>query len=281
MKNRKIIHAWQAIEPDSAADARMLVAILARNPSGKTKMKEAFTMKNLNWKRLAPIAACLVLTVAAVAVMGGTGLFGLSVQAMELGNGETVNFNKANAPRAATLDFGVNVISRDLTAEENEALFGSMPVTAFGMFDADSKQLLHIEGKNGNTKIIVGAPGLLTTDVILSADPLENEDIRRIILYGIEQDSFVAFGEQGASSVTVEYDPSGFVLVSADYFVTKANSRGERNIIYFATLDMDGTKVYIECGGNKKDSDSLKEEMAAVIDALAQNGAPNLAKVTG
>ena len=277
MKNKQIIDSWNKIEPDSAADARMLEAILAQNQS---ETRKVHPMKNFHFKRLAPVAACLVMAVAVAAVLGGTGLLGLRVQAMELGNGETVTFNKANEPRAASLDFGVNVISRDLTAEENEALFGNMPMAAIGMFDADSRQLLHVEGKSGNAKIILGAPGIPTTDVILSADPLENEDIRRMILYGDEQDSFVAFGVQGDSPVTIEYGPSGFVLVSADYFVTRANSQGIRNIIYFATLDMDGIKVYIECGGNKKDSDSLKEEMAAVIDTLAQNGAPDLSKVT-
>lgn len=70
MKNKQIIDSWNKIEPDSAADARMLEAILARNQPGKTKQKEAYSMKKTyNWKRLAPIAACLALAVAGAVII--------------------------------------------------------------------------------------------------------------------------------------------------------------------------------------------------------------------
>jgi len=50
-KNKKIIEAWNKIEPDSAADERMLSAILAR------KRKELVMQKRTHWKILAPVAA--------------------------------------------------------------------------------------------------------------------------------------------------------------------------------------------------------------------------------
>ena len=42
MKNKRIIDSWSKIKPDSAADARMLNAILARR-SGKTVKERVCT----------------------------------------------------------------------------------------------------------------------------------------------------------------------------------------------------------------------------------------------
>lgn len=65
MKNKGIIDSWNKIEPDSAADERMLDVILARNNSPKTGKEKVFTIfKSLNWKRLTPIVAFLVLAIA-------------------------------------------------------------------------------------------------------------------------------------------------------------------------------------------------------------------------
>ena len=61
MKNRRITDAWNKIEPDSAAEARMLEAILAKN---QPKTREVYPM-NRTIKRLVPIAACLALAIAA------------------------------------------------------------------------------------------------------------------------------------------------------------------------------------------------------------------------
>jgi hypothetical protein len=65
MKNKRIVDSWNKIEPNAATEARMLDSILARNHSGETEEGKVITMnKVLNWKRLAPIAACLALAVA-------------------------------------------------------------------------------------------------------------------------------------------------------------------------------------------------------------------------
>lgn len=65
MKNKRIIDSWNKIRPDSSTNERMLDAILARSSSGKTGKEKVFTMiRSINWKRLAPMAACLVLAIA-------------------------------------------------------------------------------------------------------------------------------------------------------------------------------------------------------------------------
>lgn len=65
MKNKRIIDSWNKIEPDSTAEARMLNAILDRKHLGEPERRKVIKMsKTFNWKRLAPVAACLVLAVA-------------------------------------------------------------------------------------------------------------------------------------------------------------------------------------------------------------------------
>ena len=90
MKNKRIIDSWSKIKPDSAADARMLNAILARNRSRKTVRERVYTVNRAhNWKRLAPIAVCLVLVIAmAIPFLNrGGGNFDL-----KLSNGVKVNY---------------------------------------------------------------------------------------------------------------------------------------------------------------------------------------------
>lgn len=65
MKNKRIVDSWNKIEPDATAEARMLDSILAHTHSGEVEEGKVITMnKVFNWKRLAPIAACLALAVA-------------------------------------------------------------------------------------------------------------------------------------------------------------------------------------------------------------------------
>jgi len=250
MRNKRIISAWNKIEPDSAADARMLDAILARNPSGgTTKMKEVFTMsKTFSWKRLAPIAACLVTAIAVAGAIGNNaGWFDGRVDTVAVGVG-TLQFYKSKGTAAGNMDFGVDIVSRELTAEENKALFGDLPVITFGSFDANGKNLLHVEGKSGNVKVILAAPGIPVTDAVIETGRKLSE------INGIQ--------------------------VSAGYFITRANSQGIKNIIYIASFEMNGISMYVECGGNEAESQRFQSEIASVIDTLTQNTAPDLSKIT-
>ena len=251
MKNKRIIDAWNKIEPDSVAGERMLKAILARNRSmGHSEQERVPTMKKtFNWKRFAPVAACLVMVIAITAVFGNNaGWFGNRIYTANIASGEIISFYKTNAPSAGSLDFGIEVTTRELTTEENSSLFGNLGVTAQGAFSTIDKTLLRVEGKTGNVKIILAAQGVPVTDTVIEVDRDKSE--------------------------------IGGVQVSAGYFITDANSSGTRNIIYLATFDIDGISVYIECGGNEKSSDDLKAEIANVIDTLIQNGAPDFSAVT-
>ena len=244
MKNKKIIDSWKKMEPDSVADERMLDAILTRNQIMRQPKKE----KAFTWKWLAPVAACLIMVVAITAIFGNNAeWFGGKIYRAEL-DGERLDFYKSDSPATNSLDFGVDVISRDLTAEENRILFENLDVTSHGIFSAADRTLLHVEGRTGNTKVILVARGLSATDAVIETIPKISE--------------------------------VNGVRVSAGYFVTKVNSHGIKNIVYLASFNIDGVQAYVECGGNQDESDEWKSEIAFVIDTLTKIKTFDLSAIT-
>lgn len=249
MKNKQIIESWNKIEPDSAADERILSAILTYNHSGKSEKKKVYP-KTLNRKRLALIAACFVVAIALVGIFGkSAGWFGGKVLSTNLDDG-TLNFYKSNsisnaASLAWDIDWG-NGIHRELTADESKALFGKPGVSGYAIFRSTDNTLLHFEGKAGKTKIILAASGAPVTDTIVEGNEKTSE------INGIP--------------------------VTAGYFVTNANSQGIKNIIYFASFKADETSVYVELGGVETDSNALRAEIAGVVYQLTKNH-PNIAAV--
>jgi hypothetical protein len=204
------------------------------------------------------VAACLVLVAALVGVFGSNaGWFGGKVYPVDLGGSGTLDFPKADGIGAGSfawdIDWG-DIIERNLTDGEREALFGDLPVAddAFAIFRSTDGAFMHFEGRLGgaldNTKIILAANGHAVTDTII----VGNE--RRSEINGIP--------------------------VTAGYFVTDTNSRGIRNIIYFASFDANGTSVLVELGGVEADNDALRTEMSDIIDQLTLNP-PDSSKITG
>ncbi|MDR3271846.1 MAG: hypothetical protein LBT32_10130 [Peptococcaceae bacterium] len=200
-------------------------------------------------RRFAPIAACLALAIALTVVLGqNAGWFGSRVYTADLGSHGTLNFYPSAAVGADSLDFGVDVTSRNLTEDELSVLFSHLPETsAYGLFHAANKNLLHVEGHSGHTKIILSAPGLPTVDSSIT-------------------------GHEAASELNG-------VPVSAGYFITKENSQGIKNIIYFAFFSLGDVPVYVECGGVQSENEALKSEIALVIAQLIQNGTLGLSVI--
>lgn len=248
MRNEQIINAWSKIEPGNAADARMLNAIITRNHATGNNKKSFDNKKPLTRKRLAPIAACLVIVVAITVVFGnGTGWFGNRIYTTDL-DGVTLNFYKTNMPVVDSLDFGAEVVSRELTAEENGKLFENLEVASHGIFSVPDNTLLHAEGSAGNAKIILAASGTPVTDAIINT--------------------------------ACETSEVNGVQVAAGYFITDANSQGVKNIIYIASFDLGDISVYVECGGNENMSEDLRAEIASIIDTLTRQGIANLSAVS-
>lgn len=245
MENKRIIDSWNKIEPDSTADERMLSAILARNHSGKSERKKVYPMnKTLNWKWLAPIASCFVVVVAIVGVFGNNaGWFGGKTLVSDFGDSGTLNFYKADSVGGTAgfswdTDWGEQ-IARDLTADESKVLFGELDATGYATFRSTDNALVHFEGKTGETKIILSATGTPVTDTVVEG----NEEVSEI----------------------------NGIPVTAGYFVTGANSKGIKNIIYFATFDSPGATIYVERGGVESDSEALRNEISGVVDWLTKN----------
>lgn len=58
--------------------------------------------------------------------------------------------------------------------------------------------------------------------------------------------------------------------ITAGYFVTDPNSKGEQNAIYYAAFEIGTCKVYVENGGTKADSEATKNQLAEIIQKLTE-----------
>lgn len=128
------------------------------------------------------------------------------------------------------------------TEEEINAVFADLPVTANALFSG--QDLIGFEGKTGNIKMVVA-----TSDV-----PVMDTSI-----VGTEESS-----EVNGTSVT------------AGYFITDPNSKGEQMAIYYATFKLGDCTVYVENAGAKDDSESVKNELAETVQELIDHGSFNL-----
>lgn len=197
------------------------------------------------WAKWGAIAACFV----AVTVLGvglfQSGLFGSHTDIATLNNGEKIVFVKSdNVGGSLALD--VDVTTKPLTEDETLALFSDLPVTANAIFlnsDIDaggSQELIGFEGQVGNVKVIISTSDVQLLDTVI-------------------------VGTEKVSEI------NGITIV-AGYFVTDPNSRGEQNAIYYATFEIGDCKVYLENGGMKDDSETIKNQLAEIIQKLTENG---------
>lgn len=261
MKNKRVIDSWNKIKPDSAADERMLTAILARNKSGKVKNEGvSFMDRALNWKRLVPIAACLVMVVALTVVIGNNTNWLSPSYSVELGGG-TLKFHKfSGGLGAASYAYveGVDCTTRDLTKEENAMLFGD----AFGNRDFSAHGVFALGDKWGPDK------SLIHVDAGSGSGYWNEGDLNLKIVMAQAQNSIA---EMRVFDVGRTVSEVNGVSVSAGYFITEANSQGNKNIIYFASFSLGDTTVYVQVGGAETESETIRNETAAIVEKLTQN----------
>ena len=192
-------------------------------------------------------AACF----AVIAVLGvgvfQSELFGNKTDIATLDNETEIVFAKSKTA-VSSLHLDGNVTTRKLTEEELAILFPNLPVTAYAVF-GDDKEMIGIEGNIGNAKMVIS-----TTDISL----LDT------VVVGIEKISTV----NGTS-------------VTAGYFVTDRNSVGAQNAIYYAAFKLGDSMIYVENAGAKTESEAVKNDLAAIIQKLINNGAPDLSAVNG
>lgn len=190
-------------------------------------------------RRWRAAAACFLLAAAVGA--GGLWWGQYGVRTAELEGGGELRFYRSDSAGAEQLALDLDAALRELTAEEIETLFGGLPVEAVGYFDAAGR-LFGLEGTLGRVRLVLGG-----CDAAVE-------------------------GEERASEVNG-------VAVTAGYFLTDADSRGERTAIYYAAFSLGETDAYLECAGPEGNSGETRAELAAAVQALTGRGALPLDKI--
>lgn len=102
--------------------------------------------------------------------------------------------------------------------------------------------------------------------------------------HALSVDGYRAYIQAAPGEVTLDYVLDGKVNISnvlgtavkAGYFETKPNSRGKRNVIYFASFKLSNLDYYVELGGVEEEKEGLKEEISTIIGLLIKGGAADL-----
>ncbi len=253
MKNDKIIASWSKIEPGDSANDRMLSAILERNRSVRSKKDKVNSMPQKGTKRRLVIAAigaaCLLVLITAGAIYGvNAGWFGSKDYTVRLANGDLIVYHTGSTSEASFhADFPVSF--RELTDEETDVLFPttSKPRRATGTFRDETGELLRLEGEIGGAKVIYASEGFPVSDVVI-------------------------FGNESSSSVNK-------IPVTTGYFITKADSKGNKTAIFFGTFTLGGTNIYVECSGDKNDADDVSRVTSDLILNIIENGEPDFGAI--
>lgn len=194
------------------------------------------------------IAACFAVVVLGT-IFFQKGLFGNRTDTTTLHNGEKLVFKQSAAP-SSSFALDLDVTMKPLTAKEAANLFGDLPITLHALYktgDADAgvtQGLLGFEGKIGSVKAVISTSDMPLLDTVI---------------VGTEE-----------SSVINE------VSITAGFFITDPNSKGERTAIYYASFALGSCKIYLENAGAEADRESIKNQLADAIQELIENGEPDL-----
>jgi len=190
------------------------------------------------WVKWGAVAACLCLVVVG-AFMFQNG--SLSNHEITLDNGDTLVFAKTDGVGLEQFEVKrSNVESHVLTPSEINRLFNELSVSGVAYFDKENGQFVALEGKINDMLLAITAPGEIFADTVIDG----KETISEI---------------EGTA-------------VSAGYFLTDENSKGERTIIYYASFKLGQYEVYVEHAGIESSGDTVKAELANAVQDLISNG---------
>lgn len=165
---------------------------------------------------------------------------------VKLEDGSVVNFVEVRALSSSSAKIAAD--GRQLTKEETNNLFGGLNVTEVkGYFNLDDGSIMGVSGQFDGMRVYASVPGKTVNDCVIK-------------------------GKTATSYVKG-------VPVTAGYAVTDKNSKGERNIIYFATLQFSESSVYLEHGGSYDDRNTIKNEITSAIEDIAGLGEIGLLSV--
>ena len=104
-------------------------------------------------------------------------------------------------------------------------------------------------------------------------DYLIPENIKLIIATpGIPVSDTVIEGKETNSNVDG-------VPISAGYFITDPNSKGKRNIIYYATFKLGENTIFVEHAGLEENSKTIRNELTELIEELVKQKEIPLEKI--
>ena len=165
----------------------------------------------------------------------------------------TLIFNQAGAQSAADIDIPGHFWQK-LTEDELTAILPglsdthSITATANYRSNENGAALFNIDAHavsaSGSKAYIQIAPGEVIIDYILEGDAKTSD------VLGTE--------------------------VTAGYFKSRRNSKGIRNVIYFASFKLSDIAYYVELGGEEAESEAFREEITELVGLLVQGGAADL-----
>ena len=165
----------------------------------------------------------------------------------------TLYFNQADSQSAANIAIRGHFWQK-LTDEELKAIFPRLTethtVTATANFQSDESRatLFNIDAQ------AVSSAGLKTYIQLAPGEV--------VLDYGFD-------AETKASDVFG-------TAVTAGYFETKPNSKGLRNVTYFATFKLSEVAYYVEIGGTEAEKEVVKNEISEIIGLLIEGGTTDL-----
>ena len=198
----------------------------------ETASYHAKKQKNI-WLKFGAIAACLCLIVVGAFSMG---LFSESTETATLGDGTTISFTKSDTVASA---LSLNLQARALTKDEIQSIFGDLPISGDALFSLDDAAFVGVDGHYSDMKFVVSLSGnnLMDTTVI---------------------------GKENVSMV-------GDTPIKAGYFVTNANSKGIKTVIYYSYITFDNYSVYIENAGGESERGAVRAELMVALDKLLES----------
>lgn len=131
-------------------------------------------------------------------------------------------------------------------------------------------------------------PGLTDTHTVTATANFQSDD-NSVTLFNIDARAVSTSGfktniQIAPDIVIVDYRLEGKTKtsdvhgteVTAGYFETKSNSKGRKNVIYFATFKLLDIAYYIELGGTETERESLRNEISELIGLLIKGDTPDL-----
>lgn len=198
------------------------------------------------WKKIGALAACIAVVFAV-----GTGIFANAGRSFTFPDGQKMMFYKANLSDAQLTDrvLPEGSKTRELTKEETEKIFKNLDVNCTATYKSGTGEIIHIdvstvdESQNHIRYMNVAKKGYPLSDVVI----------------------------ENGNEKTSEIDG---VPVTAGYtFVGNLGNRGilSNRVIYYAKFEISGYEVMIEHGGDRRDGEVIRTDIAQTVQYLIKN----------